>query len=385
MDPAPRFIRISAAARAGEALSEIEFVRSIGIHPARLDAGELSLFTSILIRRAKLREARYPSEIQCRLRPREIKRGRLPTQSPCPSANALWLKAWIPKEGVKITMEQSVYRSSSHVTKGVLREADYRREAQAMRRSSLAPFDHASADLFATRIVVADDDPVIRKRIVDYLESYGVRARAASGSIELEREMLVGEPSLIIFDIQLGHTDSFSLLRKLRFRSDVPIIVTIGHGCDEIDRAVGLELGADDYVTKPLNLRELLARIRAVLRRRENVLSSPKRKAMQLAYRFGGWHLSSRIRKLTDPDGCRVALTKGEYAMLMAFLEAPQRILTREHLLRATHVHEDVFDRSIDVQILRLRRKLKTDPSAPQIIQTERGIGYIFALTVETC
>nr|WP_158807070.1 response regulator [Beijerinckia sp. L45] len=236
-----------------------------------------------------------------------------------------------------------------------------------MRGSPMAPFEHASANLFATRIVVADDDPVIRKRIVDYLESYGVRARAASGAIELEREMLVGDPGLIIFDIQLGHTDRFSLLRKLRSRTDVPIIVTIGHGCDEIDRAVGLELGADDYVTKPLNLRELLARIRAVLRRRENV-SSPKRKAMQPTYRFGGWHLSSRIRKLTDPDGCRVALTKGEYAMLMAFLEAPQRILTREHLLRATHIHDDVFDRSIDVQILRLRRKLKTDPSAPQII-----------------
>jgi len=151
---------------------------------------------------------------------------------------------------------------------------------------------------------------------------------------------------------------------------------------------VGLELGADDYVTKPFSLRELLARARAVLRRRaaSAQVSEPEkgREPERGRCRFGGWQLDRRLRRLTDAESRPVSLTKGEYALLVAFLDAPQRPLTREHLLQATRVHEDVFDRSIDVQVLRLRRKLETDPSAPRVIQTERGIGYVFALPVET-
>jgi two-component system OmpR family response regulator len=146
---------------------------------------------------------------------------------------------------------------------------------------------------------------------------------------------------------------------------------------------VGLELGADDYLTKPFGLRELLARIRAVLRRRATGRIASQREAEQGRCRFGGWQLDRRARRLTDAGGVQVVLTKGEYALLIAFLEAPQRPLTREHLLQATRIHEDVFDRSIDVQILRLRRKLETAPSVPRIIQTERGVGYVFALPVE--
>jgi DNA-binding response OmpR family regulator len=144
-----------------------------------------------------------------------------------------------------------------------------------------------------------------------------------------------------------------------------------------------LELGADDYLTKPFGLRELLARIRAVLRRRETGRIAAQRESEQGRCRFGVWQLDRRARRLIDADGVPVALTKGEYALLVAFLDAPQRPLTREHLLQATRIHEDVFDRSIDVQILRLRRKLATDPSAPRIIQTERGVGYVFTLPVE--
>jgi DNA-binding response OmpR family regulator len=160
------------------------------------------------------------------------------------------------------------------------------------------------------------------------------------------------------------------------------VIIITGHRRDDIDRVVGLELGADDYLTKPFNLRELLARVRAVLRRFD-VGKAPARDPERGRFRFSGWQLDRRTRQLVDPAGTPVALTKGEYATLVAFLEAPQRPLSREHLLQATRVHEDVFDRSIDVQILRLRRKLERDPSAPRVIQTERGVGYVFAVAVE--
>jgi DNA-binding response OmpR family regulator len=161
------------------------------------------------------------------------------------------------------------------------------------------------------------------------------------------------------------------------------VIITTGHRRDEIDRVVGLELGADDYVTKPFGLRELLARIRAVLRRQETGRATLQKAPERGVFRFGDWQLDRRLRRLTGSDGMPVALTKGEYALLVAFLDAPQRPLTREYLLQATRMHEDVFDRSIDVQVLRLRRKLETDPSAPRVIQTERGVGYVFALPVE--
>jgi DNA-binding response OmpR family regulator len=191
------------------------------------------------------------------------------------------------------------------------------------------------------------------------------------------------EPSLVILDLRLGQEDGLDLLREMRSRSDVPVIITTGHRRDEIDRVVGLELGADDYVTKPFNMRELLARVRAVLRRRESGRVTPERSPERGRFRFAGWRFDQRTRSLTDPSGAPVALTKGEYALLIAFLDAPQRPLTREYLLQATRVHEDVFDRSIDVQVLRLRRKLETDPSMPRFIRTERGVGYVFAVPVE--
>ena len=180
---------------------------------------------------------------------------------------------------------------------------------------------------------------------------------------------------------ELSGIDLLQRMRELKHA--MPVIVITGHRRDDIDRVVGLELGADDYLTKPFNLRELLARVRAVLRRFEVGRAAPPRDPERGRCRFGGWQLDRRTRKLTDPDGAPVALTKGEYALLVAFLDAPQRPLSREHLLQATRVHEDVFDRSIDVQILRLPRKLERDPSAPRVIQTERGVGYVFAIPVE--
>jgi two-component system, OmpR family, response regulator len=152
---------------------------------------------------------------------------------------------------------------------------------------------------------------------------------------------------------------------------------------EEVDRVLGLELGADDYLTKPFGLRELLARVRAILRRHE-LKRTGSRKLQRSGFRFGRWQLERESRRLTTQDGSLVALTKSELSLLVAFLECPQRPLTREQLLQATRVHEDIFDRSIDVQVLRLRRKLETDASSPRIIRTERGVGYVFALPVET-
>jgi DNA-binding response OmpR family regulator len=225
---------------------------------------------------------------------------------------------------------------------------------------------------------------VVLDLIENYLAGHNMRIVVAGGREAVLRQFAAEEPGLVILDLQLGQEDGLDLLRQIRTRSDVPVIIMTGHRRDEIDRVVGLELGADDYVTKPFGLRELLARIRAVMRRHQGARTASQREMERGRYRFGGWLLDRRLRTLTDPAGIQVPLTKGEYALLVAFLEAPQRPLTREYLLQATRMHEDVFDRSIDVQVLRLRRKLEGEPSMPRVIQTERGIGYTFALQVDT-
>ncbi len=234
-------------------------------------------------------------------------------------------------------------------------------------------------------VAIVDDDAAIREMVTSYLSEQGIAPVATSGWQEMSGCMAAGDIDLVILDLRLGHEDGFDVLREIRSHSDIPVIITSGHRRDEIDRVIGLELGADDYLTKPFGLRELLARIRAVLRRKEaepEDLES-RRNAETHQYSFGGWKLDRRALRLTNPGGASVPLTKSEYALLIAFLEAPQRSLTREYLLQATRVHEDIFDRSIDVQVLRLRRKLETNPASPRFIQTERGIGYVFALPVQ--
>jgi two-component system OmpR family response regulator len=231
--------------------------------------------------------------------------------------------------------------------------------------------------------LVVEDDSTMRHLVTNYLKDHDIRAVSASRRDEVLTLLTRSRPDLVILDLRLGQEDGFDLLREIRADSDIPVIIITGHRRDEIDRVLGLELGADDYITKPFGLRELLARIRAVLRRREAGQAAAQRDAEKGRCKFGSWQLDRRGRRLTNSFGEPITLTKGEYALLIAFLDAPQRPLTREQLLQATRIHEDVFDRSIDVQVLRLRRKLETDPAAPSIIQTERGVGYVFALPVE--
>jgi two-component system, OmpR family, response regulator len=234
-----------------------------------------------------------------------------------------------------------------------------------------------------SHIVIVDDDPAMRQLVTGYFREQQIPISAVSDRNELSRNLATMHPSLVLLDLRLGQDDGLDILRSVRSYSDIPIIIITGHRLDEIDRIVGLELGADDYIAKPFSLRELHARVRAVLRRQEAGRSARTREPERGGYRFDGWRLERRGRRLINAEGMRVPLSKGEYALLLAFLEAPQRPLTREYLQHATRVHEDICDRSIDVQVLRLRRKLEIDSSMPHAIQTERGVGYIFALPVE--
>jgi two-component system, OmpR family, response regulator len=231
-------------------------------------------------------------------------------------------------------------------------------------------------------VLAVDDDPAMRAMIADYLADQNVRVSVATDSREMQRVLAAGAVDLVILDLKLGNENGLDIVRALRADSDLPIIVLTGHRRDAVDRVVGLELGADDYLTKPFSPRELLARINAVLRR--SLSTRPDTKAKRIRYRFAGWELNLRTRRLTSSSGENVPLTKGEFALLTVFLQSPQHVLTREHLLTASRVHDnEVFDRSIDVQILRLRRKLESDPSAPALIKTERGVGYVFSSPVE--
>ena len=234
----------------------------------------------------------------------------------------------------------------------------------------------------AGHILIVDDDSTLRNMLTEYLEEHDLPAIGASNRSELMRNIQV-DPALIVLDLQLGQDDGLDVLRDLRSNLDAPVIIITGKLTSEIDRVIGLELGADDYILKPFSPRELLARIRAVLRRQAMGRAARARDPRRGGYRFDGWRLELRGRRLIQPNGAPVPVSKGEFALLVAFLEAPQRPLSREQLLQATRAHEDIFDRSIDVQVLRLRQKLEIDPSAPRIIQTVRGVGYIFALSVE--
>jgi DNA-binding response OmpR family regulator len=230
-------------------------------------------------------------------------------------------------------------------------------------------------------VLIVNHDPAILETVSSYFSDHEFSTCCFSDWSKLKCSET--GPSLIIMDQPLSLHEGLDRLRSIRSKSDVPIIIT-GNRVDEANSILSLELGADDYIVRP-SPRELLARARAILRRRQMPRATQirRREKEKGGYRFSGWCLDRYGRNLLDPNGMPVWLTKGEQALLLAFLGAPERPLTREHLVNATHVHEDVFDRSVDVQVLRLRRKLEIDPNAPRAIRTERGIGYVFALPVE--
>jgi two-component system, OmpR family, response regulator len=243
------------------------------------------------------------------------------------------------------------------------------------------PFERE--DAAPVQILIVDNDVELRRMLIDYLEKQNMRAVSVDSREEMLRHFASGEPNLVLLDLRFGKDDGLDLLREIRSRSNVPVIVMSGHCHDEIDRVVGLELGADDYVTEPFGLREILARMRAMLRRQDLGRATSTHEPTPRGFKFGGWRLELRARCLVNPNGLDVPLTRGEYTLLVAFLTAPGRSLTREHLSRATHVHDDVFDRSIDVRVLRLRRKLEAGRRAARAIQSERGVGYCFSLPVQ--
>jgi len=232
----------------------------------------------------------------------------------------------------------------------------------------------SEADNERELILLVDDDPEIRQLIGGFLVGHGFRIAEAGSGAEMDRAFASERPALVVLDLMLPGEDGLAICRRLAGSSNVPVIMLSALG-EDTDRIVGLELGADDYLPKPCNPRELLARVRAVLRRRDE----PAPAVAGNVWAFAGWQLDLRRRELRSADGVHVALSTGEFRLLVAFLERPQRVLSRDQLLEAARGRDsDSFDRAIDVQISRLRKKLGNGNSSDLIV-TVRSEGYMFS------
>ena len=233
-------------------------------------------------------------------------------------------------------------------------------------------------------VVIVDDDPQIRDMVSDYLARNEMRCTPLTSGREMFEAFETQAIDMVLLDVRLPGENGMMLAHSLRERASVPIVMLTATS-DEADCVMGLELGADDYVTKPFSLRELLARIRAVLRRYRRPPEMPVRDNQRRAYRFAGWELNLRTRKLSAPDNRRLGLSNGEFNLLVAFCSSPQRVLSREQLMSLSRLHDaEVYDRTVDTQVVRLRRKVEADPSRPCLIVTERGSGYMMAVPVES-
>jgi two-component system OmpR family response regulator len=236
-------------------------------------------------------------------------------------------------------------------------------------------------------LLVVDDDREIRSLVAQFLTKHGYRVTGVRDGAEMMRTLDGARVDLIVLDLMLPGEDGLSLCRRLRATpqtAQTPVIMLTAMG-EETDRIVGLEMGADDYLAKPFSPRELLARIKAVLRRVSAPPVAGAPAAAGTVLRFEGWSLDLTKRELRSPDGVLVQLSAGEYDLLVAFVEHPQRVLTRDQLLDLARGRSAVpFDRSIDVQVSRLRRKIEPDPAEPTLIKTVRGGGYLFTPTVSS-
>ncbi len=233
----------------------------------------------------------------------------------------------------------------------------------------------------AGHILVVDDDREIRDLLARFLAKQGYRVSAVRDGKEMRRAIADWKIDLVILDLMLPGEDGLTLCRELRAKSPVPIIMLTMMG-EETDRIVGLEMGADDYLPKPFNPRELLARMKAVLRRAQ-CGPSPAWPMGRKILCFAGWKLDTGRRRLDSPDGLVIDLSAGEFDLLVAFAEHPQRVLNRDQLLDLTHGRPEApFDRSIDMQVSRLRRKIETNPQKPELIKTVRAGGYMFTAVV---
>ena len=231
-------------------------------------------------------------------------------------------------------------------------------------------------------ILVVDDDTEIRNLLHEYLQRQGYRVTAVADGKGLRSAVATSHPDLIILDLMLPGEDGLTLCRDLRAKSEIPIIMLTARG-DETDRIVGLELGADDYVAKPFSPRELLARIKSVLRRARALPENLKNEESGL-FRFAGWTLDAATRNLTSPQGVVVALSGTDFRLLKIFVDHPNRVLTRDQLIDLMLSRDaGPYDRAIDVQVSRLRQRLGEDAKEPAIIKTVRGQGYVFAAHVE--
>jgi len=224
-------------------------------------------------------------------------------------------------------------------------------------------------------ILIVDDNREIRDLVSRFLEKEGYRTSSAADGRAMRKILKDGKIDMVILDLMLPGEDGLSLCRELRVESNIPIIMLTAKG-EEIDRIVGLEMGADDYVAKPFNTRELLARMKAVLRRTQNMTTEED---LAGAYRFAGWTLNTTNRELTSSDEVVVPLSTGEYNLLTVFVERPKHVLNRSQLMDLTRGRTyDAFDRSIDTQVSRLRRKIEIDAKNPELIKTVWGGGYVF-------
>lgn len=247
----------------------------------------------------------------------------------------------------------------------------------------------AADPLSRTRVLVVDDDADLRASLNDMLSQAGFEVTEAADGQQMRAALAQREPALVLLDLRLKGEDGLMLARSLRAQSAVPLIMISGQS-DETDRVLGLELAADDFLIKPFSARELVARVRAVLRRTQQPAAAPpavpaKTPATGDTLCFGPWRLNLKARELVDAGGKVCPLTQAEYRLLETFVRHPGRVWTRDQLLEHTRsLDTEVFDRAVDVLILRLRRKIEPNPKHPQYIVTERGQGYLFGVPVST-